>query len=631
MRDALQTADDTNQNLYDMLEVPDAETSFLSGSSTDDSRLRTLELGMEEALEPGQRQSRLLDEILAEGSENSSLGSQILPDFLIQDENEETQDLDTISPDSYTSDSNMTTIPELVDTIDGVNNDANILTILDRSLKGEAREWYHREFDNKNWELENVLDNSGIGANITAIRAANAGAITGAGVRSDIRDEIYRIGQTKPINDIIDSLAELELRHGILKQAPLQSRYEPISSAVPDVVVQSGPSNNEMQKSFQAMLEKQKAESKAELEKLKTEFETKMAQQSKKSRPPVPPKNYEEIHEHYASQGDPRPSLTNEETWQELIKMYGPPPIQPKPEKLRSSNQSARIDRLESVVGKVADSVGQLTNQFSKMSLDNQPKKPFYCSNCGQEGHRKNYCPELTSQQEPVAKSNFTHRYFPPLKPIQSQQSWQSQNISPDLDEYDSDESGYNEEENRWNAPEKKTTITNRSEFNAVNNAFGEALGWKPDLPFNFSYKGNSEHVDKSLEWHTDVPISLKDKEGKTVTVTGNFARIDNGEPDPMICLGMAWIRKAKCVPDVDKKIFSIEIHGKTYIIPTFRKPTEISRPSSFHAITVQDNDTDKQTSNSSTKTDTKEKSTLNKEIESQVSDLSTEELKKKS
>ncbi|CAG8727232.1 11741_t:CDS:1, partial [Ambispora leptoticha] len=62
--------------------VPDAETSFLSGSSTDDSHLRTLELGMEEALEPGQRQSRLLDEILAEGSENSSLGS--LPDPIAQ-------------------------------------------------------------------------------------------------------------------------------------------------------------------------------------------------------------------------------------------------------------------------------------------------------------------------------------------------------------------------------------------------------------------------------------------------------------------------------------------------------------------------------------------------------------------
>ncbi|CAG8846150.1 8769_t:CDS:2, partial [Racocetra persica] len=65
-------------------------------------------------------------------------------------------------------------------TLAGVNNDANILTILDRSLKGEAREWYHREFDNKNWELENVLDNSDIGATIAHIRSANTGGITGA-------------------------------------------------------------------------------------------------------------------------------------------------------------------------------------------------------------------------------------------------------------------------------------------------------------------------------------------------------------------------------------------------------------------------------------------------------------------
>ncbi|CAB5388019.1 unnamed protein product [Rhizophagus irregularis] len=37
-----------------------------------------------------------------------------------------------------------------------------------------------REFDNKNWELQNVLDNSGIGVNIGTICDANAGVITGA-------------------------------------------------------------------------------------------------------------------------------------------------------------------------------------------------------------------------------------------------------------------------------------------------------------------------------------------------------------------------------------------------------------------------------------------------------------------
>src|SRR3954447_21766666 len=61
-----------------------------------------------------------------------------------------------------------------------INNEQLIRNVLDRSVKGEVREWYRRVFNNKNWELQNVLDNSGIGANITAIRGANAGAITGA-------------------------------------------------------------------------------------------------------------------------------------------------------------------------------------------------------------------------------------------------------------------------------------------------------------------------------------------------------------------------------------------------------------------------------------------------------------------
>ncbi|CAG8515427.1 3386_t:CDS:1 [Acaulospora colombiana] len=240
--------------------------------------------------------------------------------------------------------------------------------ILDRALKGEVREWYHGEFDNKNWMLDNVLDNSAIGATIAHIRGANAGAITGAnasfpniqgglagadiiparnisedstiagghptnvavnapnanagnsivlagirlgqrldhmkkhfptankyvkmleigalkqgiyesvpsfwakikkygdqlgftpaqkktqflsGVRKDIRDEIYRIGQTKPINDIIDSLAELELHRGVLEQPPSPLSYTPapptISNNVPQ---QQGISLADIQKYF---------------------------------------------------------------------------------------------------------------------------------------------------------------------------------------------------------------------------------------------------------------------------------------------------------------------------------------------------------------------------------------------
>jgi len=123
------------------------------------------------------------------------------------------------------------------------------------------------------------------------------------------------------------------------------------------------------------------------------------------------------------------------------------PPTPHKPDKYRS----ARIDRLETIVGKVADtvgtvadSVGQLSDRMGRMSLNAQSRKPFYCSNCGQEGHKKNNCPNLN----PVAKSNFT-RYYPQLP------STQSQYTPPDSD---NEEDGYDKADNEWYyALEKKT------------------------------------------------------------------------------------------------------------------------------------------------------------------------------
>ncbi|RHZ68924.1 hypothetical protein Glove_292g6 [Diversispora epigaea] len=47
----------------------------------------------------------------------------------------------------------------------------------------------------------------------------------------------------------------------------------------------------------------------------------------------------------------------------------------------------------------------------------------------------------------------------------------------------------------------------------------------------------NSKHITESLGWFTDMPVSIKDKDGKTVTATGNFTHIDNGEPEPILCL----------------------------------------------------------------------------------------------
>ena len=64
----------------------------------------------------------------------------------------------------------------------------------------------------------------------------------------------------------------------------------------------------------------------------------------------------------------------------------------------------------------------------------------------------------------------------------------------------------------------------------------------------------------------------MKDKEDETITVIGNFVRIDNGEPEPMLFLGISNIRKLQGVPEPNKNQFRIKLHGKTYVIPTYSK-----------------------------------------------------------
>ena len=121
--------------------------------------------------------------------------------------------------------------------------------------------------------------------------------------------------------------------------------------------------------------------------------------------------------------------------------------------------------------------------------------------------------------------------------------------------------------------------LDNGSEFGALNDATINALRWKADKPSDFDIKGNSKHITKSLGWFTDVPVSIKDKDGKTVTASGNFTRIDNGEPEPMLCLGMTWIRKVQGILDPNKNQFQMKLHGKSYIIPTFNKAPEALDP----------------------------------------------------
>ena len=75
------------------------------------------------------------------------------------------------------------------------------------------------------------------------------------------------------------------------------------------------------------------------------------------------------------------------------------------------------------------------------------------------------------------------------------------------------------------------------------------------------------------------MPVILKDKEDKTVTVIGNFVRIDNGETEPMLFFGMSNIRKVQGVPEPNKNQFHIKLHGKAYTIPTFSKAPVVKDP----------------------------------------------------
>ena len=49
------------------------------------------------------------------------------------------------------------------------------------------------------------------------------------------------------------------------------------------------------------------------------------------------------------------------------------------------------------------------------------------------------------------------------------------------------------------------------------------------------------------------MPVTLKDKEDKTVTVIENFVHIDNGETEPMLFFGMSNIQKVQGTSEPNK------------------------------------------------------------------------------
>ncbi|GBC13578.2 hypothetical protein GLOIN_2v1778046 [Rhizophagus irregularis DAOM 181602=DAOM 197198] len=549
----------------------------------------------------------------------------------------------------------------------GLNDEARIRNILDRSVKGEVREWYRREFENKNWELQNVLNNSAIGATIAHICGANAVAITGAvasfpnvllgltgadiiptrgldenwkiaggrptnavpvtpnagggvpiilaGIRSgqrldhiknhfpstdrylrmfeigalkqeahesvssywakilkygnqlgysnaqkktafmsrvrkDIKEEIYRIAekysQHRAINDILDSLAELELRRGVLGLPLSYLNYTPAPPAISNnIPQQQGISLADIQKIFQDAQIQQKTENQALIKKI-TELESQMAQQAQ-----VPaPQTVEPVRQ---PKGPPSSLKTEEGLKNYYVAEYLKEVGLLNKEDLDSDYPSRRG------INETRDAVNQLTNQFQKLNIRK-------CDICGETGHSKGSC----SKRE-TARSNFN---WGDGYDNEEQNRWYEQNrcydppLSPAMRKMCQSHTVREKESDEWfsslqylNAKIDDLMISNsfldgRSEFGEVNDATINALGWKADKPSDFIIKGNSKHTTESLGWFTDVPVSIKDKDGKTVTTTGNFTRIDNGELEPMLCLGMTWIRKVQGIFDPNKDQF---------------------------------------------------------------------------
>ena len=65
-------------------------------------------------------------------------------------------------------------------------------------------------------------------------------------------NDIFTIGRHKPINDILDSLEEMELRSRILGPPPSYLSYTPTPSAIPNIAPQQqGISLADIQKIIQ--------------------------------------------------------------------------------------------------------------------------------------------------------------------------------------------------------------------------------------------------------------------------------------------------------------------------------------------------------------------------------------------
>ncbi|CAG8714139.1 9769_t:CDS:2, partial [Acaulospora morrowiae] len=314
---------------------------------------------------------------------------------------------------------------------------------------------------------------------------------------------------------------------------------------------------------FQNALAQQKTEYQSLLEKQKAEFQAQMIQQpvAQKEQIPLPqiirqPKgppsslNTEEgIKNHYLTKYLNDLGIFSKESFDSNypIKPFQRPHAQ-------QSNVSTRIDIVEDGINETRNAVNQLTKEFQKLNIpkDNTaksnlkrsyftPLKPIY-------PQKKELIIRVDMMKKTIYENKRPETYdelLPKLSPAMrkmclSRRDWG--NESKKSDEWFSSLQYLHCNINDLSISE--SFLDPGSEFGSLNDSTINALGWEADNLSNFNIKGSSKHITESLGWFTDVPVSIKDKNGKTVTATGKFTRIDNGEPEPMLCL--TWIRKVQ-------------------------------------------------------------------------------------
>ncbi|CAG8683005.1 7441_t:CDS:2 [Cetraspora pellucida] len=326
------------------------------------------------------------------------------------------------------------------------------------------------------------------------------------------------------LDELAKKLYEIELRQ--------IARHK--KDKIPNLL--QGISLEDMQKAIQNALAQQKTEYQSLLEKQKADYQSQMSQA------PAP-----QIVEPVRQPRGPSSSLQSEEGFKNYY-------------------VAEYLKELKKAINEDRDAVNQLTNQFQKVYI-------CKCVICGETGYSKDSCPNRQ-----IARSNFNRSaYFKPLTPINFQ------NTPPDSD---NEEEGYDEENNRWTSfhhrykkcacPERLWRRSQKNQMSGFHLYSTSII----DEPSDFAIKGNSKHITDSLEWYTDVPVTMKDKEGKTVTVIRNFVHIDNGKPKPMLILGMSNIQKLQGVFEPNKNQFCIKLYRKTYIIPTYSKALVAKEPS---------------------------------------------------